>query len=1200
MDTTNNRKSINKKIIAIIILAAIAGIASVFTQIRFIQSKSLGNIKEKLETQISNSEQILNHFIHDTAFLRSELNNTVELPQYLDDDITNEEGLFVYRTDSARNHKLIFWNSTRFFFNEEVFNHPDTNFFIREINGDFEIVKKDVLVDGISCVCIGIIPVRWHYFIENAYLKSHFNNSTIPGNLITIKDEHTATGINSSNGKHLCWIDYVSDVSGHSLDILTVILRFGSIILLLMAFYLIAAARFYSKGFRNAISFLLICTAIVRTVIYVFPSMFYDKDMALFDPTVYGTDAFHPSLGQLLINVVFLASLLHFYNCYGEGFKVLANKKFKVIREVLKFLTLTITGAGFIYTIRHLIIDSKISFDVSNFSSLDYFSLLGFFIIVMLIVCYCQIILALYKKFIQQEWPFKPVSFYVMIMFIVTSVISLIIIHQNQLIEIEQRKKIAESLFHQEEEFGENMIQIAVANFNGNFLKENDKRFYNEKNNKYIKDSIIGVNFRGYLNRYDTKVYVFDSLHRNLYNDDTLQYNSLKEMITCNASYEGVEGLYSYVGKESSKNYIFQKNLIKGNDTTLYVFVLARLKANFGNAIFPELFKQSNGGGTEKNNNYFTAVYVNNYLGKHSTNFAFPNKINDDKLLKVADFKVVVSEDGMSELWYRASDNKSIVVIHKNDRIIDLLTLFSYLLCLIILINALYKLADKIICKIFPEIAHKKDDDFKYHFQLQIQNAITVISILSLTIIGIFTVTLFASRFKSSNNERLLKSVQSIVEEVESEIQSKLIYNDASNIHQLNEMDYIDKKIIQISEIHSVDINLFDAQGNLKLSTQPYIFNKHLLNDKINPLVFSKLKNNNLSSFIYSEKIGLLPYLSIYAVIRDENKKMIGFINIPYLNSQTELNAEVSNFLATLINLNTFIFLIAGAISFLVSRRITSSLVLIGNRMKEISLGNINEPISWNKNDEIGVLVKEYNKMVEQLDISARLLAKNEREIAWREMARQVAHEIKNPLTPMKLSLQYLQKAIDNGNDNIPELTRQVANTLIEQIDQLARIASDFSQFANIQNAMFEKFELFSSIDSVVNLYKMDTSVQFVWTKPKDTCYVVADKTQINRVLSNLIKNAIESGISQQTKEVTINCVVENKKVTISVTDNGEGIPDGLKDKIFEPNFTTKTSGTGLGLAICKSIVENVNGKIYFESNSNIKTTFYIQIPVAV
>ena len=1199
MDTTIIKKEFNKKLTAVIVIAAIVGIVSVITQISFINSRSLENIKQKIEDRIANSENTFNQFLQDTTFLYQTLNNNIESSHYLDADVSNETGLFIYRTENFEtSHKLIFWNSTRFFFNEDILNHPDSSYFVRDINGDFEVIKRDRLIAGKNCICVGIIPIRWHYFIENTYLKSHFNKNIIPENLIVIKDDHTSTDIKSAVGIHLFYIDYTSDVSVQSIDVISVVLRFLSIILTLIALYLFAAETYITKGFAKALAIYITGVLMVRIIIYSFPSYFYDKDMSLFDPTVYGSDFVHPSLGQLLINVVLLASLLHFYNSYSEGFVLLTNKIYNNIRKALKFITLILTGELVVYIIRHLILDSKISFDVSNFSGLDYFSLLGFFIIVVLIVCYCQIILALYKDLIEKIWPNKHVSFYVIINLIVTFVVSVIIINQNQLIEIEQRKKVAESISHQEEEFGENMIEIAVSNFNESFLKDNYKRFNSEKANKNIKDSIISVNFRGYLNRYDTKVYVFDSLHKSLFNDDTLQYNSLKEIITCNATYEGFEGLYSFVSKESSKNYIFQKNLIRYNDTALYVFVVARLKNNYGNAIFPELFKQSNGGVTEKNNNYFYAIYENDYLEKHSANYSFSNKVITDSLLNKSVYKVLDNEEGMNELWYKVSKYKSIVVVRKNDRLIELLTLFSYLLCLIIVINALFKIVDNILWKLFPEITHERGNEFKYHFQVQIQYAITIISILSLSIIGIFTVTLFANRFKSSNNDRLLKSVQSIVEEVESEIQSKLIYNDVSNIHKLNEMDFIDKKITQISEIHSVDINLFDAQGNLKLSTQPYIFNKHLLNDKIDPFVYSNLINNNYSTYIHSEKIGLLPYLSIYAVVRDENKKLIGFINIPYLNAQTELNAEVSNFIATLINLNTFIFLLAGAISYLVSRRITSSLVLIGNRMKEISLGNINEPIKWEKNDEIGVLVKEYNKMLEQLDISAKMLAKNEREIAWREMAKQVAHEIKNPLTPMKLSLQYLQKAIDNNNNNIQELTKQVANTLIEQIDQLARIASDFSQFANIQNAHYERFELNSCIDSVVTLYKMDSSVNFVWTKPADDCFVRADKTQINRVLSNLIKNAVESAAGNQPKEIVVKCSVEKNKAIISVKDNGDGIAGSLYEKIFEPNFTTKTSGTGLGLAICKSIIENANGKIYFESEQHVSTTFYIQLPV--
>ncbi len=1200
MDTLFIKKEFNKKRTVVVILAAIFGVVSILTQISFIQSKSLKNIKQKLENRIANSENTFHHFIQDTSFLYQALKNNIESSEYLQADISNETGLFIYRTDNIEtNHKLIFWNSTRFFFNEEILNHPDSSYFVRDINGDFEVIKRDRLIAGKSCICVGVIPVRWHYFIENTYLKSHFNKNIIPENLVVIKDEHTSTEIKSSFGTHLFYIDYVSDISGQTIDVLSVILRFVSILLILIALYLFAAETCIKRGFVKAITLFIMGIIGVRIIIYIFPTYFYDKDMTLFDPTIYGSDIVHSSLGQLLINVVLIGFLLQFFNNYEEGFELFANKIKDHIRRLLKLLILIVTGYGVVYIIRHLILDSKISFDVSNFSGLDYFSLLGFFIIVILIICYSQIILVLYKDTIETKWSFKPLSFYIIIMLLVTSVISAIIINQNQLIEIEQRKKIAESISHQEEEFGENMIEIAVSNFNESFLKENYKRFNNEKSNKYIKDSIISVNFRGYLNRYDTKVYVFDSLHKNLFNDDTLQYNSLKEIISCNATYEGFEGLYSFVEKDLSKNYIFQKNLIHLNDTALYVFVVARLKNNYGNAIFPELFKQSNGGVTEKNINYFYAIYINNYVEKHSANYSFSNKVNTDSiLLNKSAYKVLDNEEGMSELWYKVSKNKAIVVVRKNDLLTALLTLFSYLLCLIIVINALFRIVDKLLWKLFPEIAHKKRNEFKYHFQVQIQNAITIISVISLAIIGIFTVTLFANRFKSSNNDRLLKSVQAIVEEVESEIQSKLIYNDVSNIHQLNEMDFIDKKITQISEIHSVDINLFDAHGNLKLSTQPYIFNKHLLNDKIDPFVYSNLINNNYSTYIHSEKIGLLPYLSIYAAVRDEDKKIIGFINIPYLNSQTELNAEVSNFIATLINLNTFIFLLAGAISYLVSRRITSSLVLIGNRMKEISLGNINEPIKWDKNDEIGVLVKEYNKMLEQLDISAKLLAKNEREIAWREMAKQVAHEIKNPLTPMKLSLQYLQKSIDNNNSNIQVLTKQVADTLIEQIDQLAKIASDFSQFANIQNAHFERFELYSCIDSVVNLYSMDSSINIIWIKPANECFVHADKTQINRVFTNLIKNAVESASGKQSKEINIDCSIENNHVVISVKDNGEGIARKLFDKIFEPNFTTKTSGTGLGLAICKSIIENANGKIYFESEQNISTTFYIQLPV--
>jgi len=261
--------------------------------------------------------------------------------------------------------------------------------------------------------------------------------------------------------------------------------------------------------------------------------------------------------------------------------------------------------------------------------------------------------------------------------------------------------------------------------------------------------------------------------------------------------------------------------------------------------------------------------------------------------------------------------------------------------------------------------------------------------------------------------------------EIGARIRSQLVFDDVLTVSNMGSMDNLEKKIAEISDSHNVDINFYDTYGNLKISTQPYIYNKHLVSEKMNPYAYFELHGNNSIRFIQREEVGSFSYLSIYVPLTDEAGNVYAFLNIPYLNSQFELSQEISGFLATLINLNAFIFLVAGGIAFFLTNRITNSFSLIGQKMRQINIGKVNEEIVWNRNDEIGVLVKEYNKMVNKLESSAAALAKSEREGAWREMARQVAHEIKNPLTPMKLSIQYLQKAIESGSPNIKELSQK-------------------------------------------------------------------------------------------------------------------------------------------------------------------------------
>jgi nitrogen fixation/metabolism regulation signal transduction histidine kinase len=298
-----------------------------------------------------------------------------------------------------------------------------------------------------------------------------------------------------------------------------------------------------------------------------------------------------------------------------------------------------------------------------------------------------------------------------------------------------------------------------------------------------------------------------------------------------------------------------------------------------------------------------------------------------------------------------------------------------------------------------------------------------------------------------------------------------------------------------------------------------------------------------------------------------------------------------------LINLNAFIFLLAGAIAFFLANKITSSFSLISAKMREVNLGTINEEIHWTNRDEIGALVNEYNKMVKKLEASANALARSEREGAWREMARQVAHEIKNPLTPMKLSIQHLQRAIDSGSPNVKELSERMAATLVEQIDQLSKIAGDFSQFANIGNIKPEVVNIEQVLQALIGLYSSDGKLQLHYSTNTSHSQIYADKTQINRLFTNLIKNAVEASPEDSSVDIYISILRIGNNIRVSIKDEGSGIPEETQKKIFSPNFTTKTSGTGLGLAICKAIVEKANGSIWFETEAGKGTTFFVEFP---
>jgi len=284
----------------------------------------------------------------------------------------------------------------------------------------------------------------------------------------------------------------------------------------------------------------------------------------------------------------------------------------------------------------------------------------------------------------------------------------------------------------------------------------------------------------------------------------------------------------------------------------------------------------------------------------------------------------------------------------------------------------------------------------------------------------------------------------------------------------------------------------------------------------------------------------------------------------------------------------------------IIARQITAPLSFIQLNLGKIIYGKKNEPIKWQRDDEIGALVNEYNKMIAALENSAQRLAQSERESAWREMAKQVAHEIKNPLTPLKLGLQLLEKSWKDKDPKFDQKFERFSKSFVEQIESLSSIASEFSSFARMPDTHLERINIFDMLNQAVVIFVQMDNIKINFQQPEAPFYIKADRDQLLRCFNNLLKNAIEATQQRNPGIIDINYVISKNNILLSIKDNGNGIPEQMRDKIFEPNFTTKSSGTGLGLAFVKNSIENADGRVWFETIQGVGTTFYLSLPAAV
>jgi signal transduction histidine kinase len=449
---------------------------------------------------------------------------------------------------------------------------------------------------------------------------------------------------------------------------------------------------------------------------------------------------------------------------------------------------------------------------------------------------------------------------------------------------------------------------------------------------------------------------------------------------------------------------------------------------------------------------------------------------------------------------------------------------------------------------------------------------------------------------RNQYNKYTAENIREKLESLELELRAKLGKKESLSIEEQG--NYMGIVLSKLSRVFITDINLYDPSGHLLSSSQPKVFNCGLMSEQINANAFYMLGSEQKSDFSQQEIIGDLKYISAYLPFYNSNGKLLAYVNLQHFGQQQDLETQIQKFLVSIINVFILLLVISIIISVIVSNWVTKPLRLLQNNISNIQFGLGNQKITYHKDDEIGNLAQQYNQKLEELADTAEQLAKSERESAWRDMAKQVAHEIKNPLTPMKLSIQQLIRVFEKSDTESYKKLERVTTSLIEQIDGLTKIANEFSNFAKMPLPENEKLNLVDLLKNVISLFNQENNIEISFSADQDPSFIFADKDQIIRVFNNLIKNAIQAISINDDGVISIKVVKEGSFYRVSIEDNGFGIASDQKDKIFVPYFTTKTTGTGIGLPIAKQIIENHNGDISFTSLKESGTVFTVILPI--
>jgi len=1180
------------------------------------------------EKTVSNYLQKASIIISDSNYVNSSLYDIFPRDLYQDDGII----ILVFQKNS-----LVFWSDNSIPFTSFDFVNFRAPSVIELQDGYYYI--DELIISDYHVVGMSLLGHQYSY--ENEFLNNDFHPQySVPSGtrVCLLQDTYD---IYSSCDKFLFSLKFPDNAPlltwQYTILFLLYVLMFTSFIIFLFHLYQKFAGFLRNKYiYIITFSFDLI---LLRLLLFYFGIPRVLTSSAFFSASYFAHSDLFPSPGDLILNMLVLLGIASVFNLKFRP-KLISrtqNPALSFIRGYFMLVLSFLLFFPFLSLSRSLVFDANFSLNLSDISLITTYSFIGLSAIFIMLLAYVLISIRLFEYAYQSSnrkfqsfiliWMLAAITTilinvlfettdYIFVFFIALYIISLFFFksYQRRIItfysiifylflfsvfstyslqtmiatkEKEERQMIAMQLtqtYNPLVEFNYSVASKEISRdltLQGLLVLSYEDPAFEDSAVQYLEDQYLRHIFPGY-ERYSTICFP----------DKVLDIQPEDFLINCD---EYFRGLIREYGDHSLSDNLFRYNLNESNSYISHV----RIPVTIADQIiifdiyselfspfipdeglgYPELLIESSFSHFPKTGNYSYARYRDGQLVYKYGNYIYSIDLPDNLLTTEAAF---FNYNNYSHYIVPLDEQNQLILSKKNLNLLDAIAPFSYLL----LFYAIYTLIYLLLI-VFPFENYSFDINFRSRLQVSV---ITIIVIIFF-IVGYVSVTYIQNLNDDKNYAILKEKTHSVLIELEHKLADQPYLS-------VDMQSYLSGLLNKFSLVFFSDINLYDLSGNLLASSRPRLFEKGLISTRMNAEAYKMLSVNKNLLFIHEEKIGSYNYLSAYIPFRNSQNIIVAYLNLPYFAKTSELRTEISSFLTTFLNIYIFFIALSIFLTLLISRYTTRPLQIIKDKMRSLSLGRSNQKINWESNDEIGKLISEYNRMIDELARSADLLAKSERESAWREMAKQVAHEIKNPLTPMKLSVQYLEKAWDEESVDFGKRLKRFTKTIVEQIDTLSMIASEFSDFAKMPQAQSRKVNLIDIIKNGIDLFKDTENIQLgIDFEPTQDYTVLVDQKQLLRVFNNLIQNSIEAIGQDQSGKIEISVEEQSNEFLIKVTDNGPGIPADQADKIFSPSFTTKTSGMGLGLAMAKSIVINSGGEISFESEIGLGTVFLIRLP---